>query len=118
MVGMKTKSYVSWLSVVWGVLVLFATCSSHIRQGGHQNVSPLIFTTFVRIVVELAELLQPSIPVSSARFTQIPVGTRCTVSKNDLCVWRRRSFPTNDLCFRTFEPRFQQHVSLCVEQNC
>ena len=87
------------------------------------------FTTFVRIVVELVELFQPSIPVFvctiyavlSKNFwcrDEIHVGTRCTFTKNDLCVWRRSSFPTSYLCFSTFEPRFQQHVLLSVEQNC
>ena len=56
---MKTKSYVSWLSVVWRVLEHYAICSSHIRQGGHRNASPLTS----RLFVELADSLQPSIPV-------------------------------------------------------
>ena len=43
--------------------MLCAICSSHIRQGGHRNACPLTSRLFVRIVVELAELLQPSIPV-------------------------------------------------------
>ena len=71
----------------------------------------LILRFFVRIVVELAELLQPSIPVfrqhdlhsAEQGFwcrAEIHVGTRCTVTKNELCVWRRRSFPTSYLCFR------------------
>ena len=38
--------------------MLYAICSSPIRHGGHQQ-----FYDFVRIVVELAELLQPSISV-------------------------------------------------------
>ena len=41
----------------------FVICSSHIRQGGHQNASPLISRLFVRIVVDGAELLLLSIPV-------------------------------------------------------
>ena len=41
-----------------------AICSSHTRQGGHQNASPLCFLRlFVRIVVERAELFQLSLPV-------------------------------------------------------
>ena len=62
-VGVKTKGYVSCLSVTWRVLVLYAVCSSHIRQGGHRIASPLTSGFSVRIMGELAELLQPSILV-------------------------------------------------------
>ena len=60
---MKTKSYVSWLSVTWRVLVIYAGRSSHIRQGGHRIASPLTSRLSVRIMGELGELLQPSILV-------------------------------------------------------
>ena len=38
----------------------FVICSSHIRQGGHQNASPLTLRLFVRIVVQRTELFQLS----------------------------------------------------------
>ena len=111
MAGVKTKSCVSWLSVVCGVLVLHAICSSHIRQGGQRDASPLILRLFVRIVVGLAELLQPSIPIFHQHGLrsaeqgfwwrhEIHVGTRRTVTKKGFCVWRRRFLPTSCLRFR------------------
>ena len=92
-------------------IVLYAVCSSDIRQGGHWNASPLILRLFLRIVVELTGLLQPSFTVfrqhdlrsAEQGFcfrAEIHGGTRCTVTKNELCVWRRRSFPTSYLGFR------------------
>ena len=56
-------------------------------------------------------LLQPSIPIFHQHGLrsaeqgfwwrhEIHVGTRRTVTKNDLCVWRRRSLPTSCLRFR------------------
>ena len=60
---------------------------------------------------ELAELLQPSILVLVSTMyeswcrDEIHVPTRCTVAKNYLYVWRRRSLPTSCLCFGTFDHR-------------
>ena len=99
--------------------MLYAFCSSHIQTGwSPERLLHLLHVFLVRIVVELAELLQPIDPcfrphdlrsTLSKNFgtvMKIHVGTRCTVTKNYLCVWRRRSLPTSNQWFGTFVSPF------------
>ena len=62
-------------------MVLYAIGSSHIRQGGQRNASPLTSRLFVRFVVELADLLQPSISVFGSTIHAVLSKKFCAVVK-------------------------------------
>ena len=128
---MKTKSCVSWrlfvVSESAGASTLFALPT--FRQGGHQNGFSTYFTFFLyELWSNWLSYFNLSIPVfvrticavlskNFGTVMKIHVGTRCTVTKNYLCVWRRRSLPRSYEWFGTFAHRFQQHHLFCVEHK-